>query len=401
MDPLCTCRRDPQTRKSLEIERALKEDFEKENNIIKLLLLGTGESGKSTFVKQMRIINTLGFGEKERKTRIADIRRNLHESILCLVRANAKNGMNLTDPRTQESFDFILNFQPLERVHSEYHELEPLAEWPQEFYDHASVLWNEPEIQATFRKSHEFQLLDSAKYYLDRIDQIRSESYIPDDQDILRCRIMTTQIQKTEFEIKLSILEGGGTVKIHLFDVGGQKGERRKWIQVFDRVTAIIFLVACSDFCLRLREDSTTNRLLEAEVTFDLVWNNRFLKTRSVILFLNKQDLLKESIDHGVSLDHFPECFPDFADYDCSAVVSPQSEDYDYQRARMYIKDRFAKIVQKPHLDSAGGVVKDWHLNHNCFQHFTVATDTENIKRVFETCKNIVIQQHLRDLNLS
>ena len=40
-------------------------------------------------------------------------------------------------------------------------------------------------------------------------------------------------------------MEGGGTVKIHLFDVGGQKGERRKWIQVFDRVTAIIFLVAC------------------------------------------------------------------------------------------------------------------------------------------------------------
>ena len=52
-------------------------------------------------------------------------------------------------------------------------------------------------------------------------------------------------IQKTEFEIRLSILEGGGAVKIHLFDVGGQKGERRKWIQVFDRVTAIIFLVAC------------------------------------------------------------------------------------------------------------------------------------------------------------
>ena len=53
------------------------------------------------------------------------------------------------------------------------------------------------------------------------------------------------QIQKTEFEMRLSLMEGGGAVKIHLFDVGGQKGERRKWIQVFDRVTAIIFLVAC------------------------------------------------------------------------------------------------------------------------------------------------------------
>ena len=67
-----------------------------------------------------------------------------------------------------------------------------------------------------------------------------------------------------------------------------------------------------SDFCLRLREDEKTNRLLEAETTFDLVWNNRFLKNRSVILFLNKQDLLKEAIEYGVELGDF---FPDYVDY--------------------------------------------------------------------------------------
>ena len=71
------------------------------------------------------------------------------------------------------------------------------------------------------------------------------------------------------------------------------------------------FLVR-SDFCLKLREDHATNRLLEAETTFDLVWNNRFLKNRSVILFLNKQDLLKEAIDYGVRLDTF---FPDYVDF--------------------------------------------------------------------------------------
>ena len=40
-----------------------------------------------------------------------------------------------------------------------------------------------------------------------------------------------------------------------MFDVGGQRDERKKWIQVFNDVTAIIFVVACSSYNLVLRED--------------------------------------------------------------------------------------------------------------------------------------------------
>ena len=76
------------------------------------------------------------------------------------------------------------------------------------------------------------------------------------------------------------------------------------------------------------------------------------------------------------------------------------SPDYEYERARSYIKDRFAKIVKQDHKDGAGLNVSGWHKDHNCFQHFTIATDTENIKKVFETCRTIIIQEHLRELNL-
>jgi len=45
-----------------------------------------------------------------------------------------------------------------------------------------------------------------------------------------------------------------------MFDVGGQRDERRKWIQCFNDVTAIIFVAASSSFNMVLREDNTQNR---------------------------------------------------------------------------------------------------------------------------------------------
>ena len=46
-----------------------------------------------------------------------------------------------------------------------------------------------------------------------------------------------------------------------LFDVGGQRSERKKWIHCFEDVTAIIFCVAMSEYDQVLHEDETTVRI--------------------------------------------------------------------------------------------------------------------------------------------
>ncbi|XP_016388303.1 guanine nucleotide-binding protein G(olf) subunit alpha-like isoform X2 [Sinocyclocheilus rhinocerous] len=58
-----------------------------------------------------------------------------------------------------------------------------------------------------------------------------------------------------------------------------------------------------------IREDNSTNRLRESLDLFCSIWTNRFLRTISVILFLNKQDMLAEKILAGKSKleDYFPE----------------------------------------------------------------------------------------------
>jgi hypothetical protein len=49
-----------------------------------------------------------------------------------------------------------------------------------------------------------------------------------------------------------------------MFDVGGQRSERKKWIHCFENVTTILFLVAISEYDQLLFEDETVNRMQEA-----------------------------------------------------------------------------------------------------------------------------------------
>lgn len=81
--------------------------------------------------------------------------------------------------------------------------------------------------------------------------------------------------------------------------MGGQMDERRKWVQCFNQVSCIIYVVGCSDYDQKMREDSDDNKLDEALQIFRKIWRNRWLKHISCIVFLNKQDILLEKIIRG------------------------------------------------------------------------------------------------------
>ena len=120
---------------------------------------------------------------------------------------------------------------------------------------------------------------------LDRLSIIREPTYIPNEEDIIRCRVTTTAITGIDFSVqsdhstlgRLGLHPSTG-VRFRVFDVGGQRGERRKWIQLFDRIMAVQYVLDLACFDQYLREDESKNRLLEGIETFDDVWNNRFLR---------------------------------------------------------------------------------------------------------------------------
>jgi len=351
---------------SKRIDKELGKCKQEYRSTHRLLLLGAGESGKSTVVKQMRILHVNGFSDEEKKRKIADIKRNIRDGIISIISAMSEINppVQLHNPESQPSFDYCVN----KKHEQEYDDV---------FFSHVSRLWKDPGVQECYDRSHEYQLIDCAKYFLDKVDDVRNPDYAPSSQDMLRCRVLTQGIFETRFTIE--------KVNFHMFDVGGQRDERRKWIQCFNDVTAIIFVVASSSYNMMLREDNSQNRLEEAVHLFQTIWNNRWLKTISVILFLNKQDLLREKILLGKS--KLEDYFEDYKGYVCPEKVN--DEPASVTSAKYFIRDLFIRI------STATGEGK-----HYCYPHFTCAVDTENIKRVFNDCRDIIQRMHLRQYEL-
>uniref|UniRef100_A0A8C6UAP5 G protein subunit alpha L n=1 Tax=Neogobius melanostomus TaxID=47308 RepID=A0A8C6UAP5_9GOBI len=346
--------------------KKLKREYKQTH---RLLLLGAGESGKSTIVKQMRILHVNGFNAEEKKQKIQDIRKNVKDAIVVSLLNHFNTPVPLANPEDQFRIEYIKSIAPL----SDF-------DYPQEFFDHAKKLWDDEGVKACFERSNEYQLIDCAQYFLDRIDSVRQSDYTPTDQDLLRCRVLTSGIFETRFQVD--------KVNFHMFDVGGQRDERRKWIQCFNDVTAIIFVVASSSYNMVIREDNNTNRLREALDLFRSIWNNRWLRTISVILFLNKQDMLAEKVLAGKS--KIEDYFPEYARYTIPNEATPEpGEDPRVTRAKFFIRDEFLRI------STASGDGR-----HYCYPHFTCAVDTENIRRVFNDCRDIIQRMHLRQYEL-
>lgn len=390
---------DPETqnqkRASRELEqkiRAWNKDYKK---AIKLLLLGAGESGKTTIIKQMKILHISGFSESDRQEKVVDIRQNIHESIYDLVTnlSTLEPPVCLADDANEISASYIRNRGPKE----------PLS-YTQEYFDHVQALWNDKGVKECYRRSNEFQLIDSAKYFLDRIMEVRNPDYRPSDQDILHCRKKTTGIQKIEFQMKVPAKYGGGSMEFWMFDVGGQRGERRKWLPLFEGINAILFLVASSDYDQTLREETGVNRLREAVNLFEDVWHSRFLHDVGMIVFLNKQDMLKEKVESGKSIGTY---FPEYAMYEMNSKDGRSCDEY--IKTRCFIRDLFCDVTKKRRRsadDRKSSIMPGFTVmladaeNRQCYFHFTIATDTGNIKTVFEDVHTMVLMSVLNEFGL-
>ncbi|KAF9275899.1 guanine nucleotide-binding protein subunit alpha [Mortierella alpina] len=349
----CISQEDKEGRSRNEaIENQLRRDRMQMRNEVKMLLLGAGESGKSTILKQMKLIHDGGYSKEEREAFKEIIFSNTFQSMRVILEAMDKMELPLHHEANRNYAIIIMSLPP--QIEGEY--------MPHEVAVAVQNLWVDPNVQEAFQRSREYQLNDSAKYYFDSIDRIAKPNYVPTDQDVLRSRVKTTGITETRFVI--------GDLTYMMFDVGGQRSERKKWIHCFENVTAIVFLVAISEYDQLLFEDETVNRMQEALTLFDSICNSRWFVKTSIILFLNKIDRFKEKLP----ISPMRKYFPDYEGGD------------DYDQGLQYILNRFVSL----NLSDTKQV----------YAHFTCATDTNQIKFVMAAVSDIIIQSNLRECGL-
>ena len=323
---------------------ASKREMDKET---KLLLLGTGESGKSTFAKQMQILHTSGFSSAERAKFRYIIFNNIIENALSLITGAQKLGIELHEP---DAASEVLKYDDFD------------AEDFLEIHAVIGTVWKDPGIQEAFAQSSKFQLVDNCAYFMERIEQVAQPDYVPSDQDILRARSKTTGILETVFTIS--------PLTFRIVDVGGQRSERKKWIHCFQDVTAIIFCVSLSEYDQRLDEDETTMRMVESLRLFRQIVNSAWFASSDIILFLNKKDLFEEKIQRVPLTEAF------------KSYTGPNEA----EPAAKYIQAQFLAQCD----DSKKSI----------FPHITVATDTSNIATVFTAVRTMLMGKAVSDSGL-
>ncbi|XP_070706281.1 guanine nucleotide-binding protein subunit alpha-14-like isoform X1 [Pempheris klunzingeri] len=335
-----------------EIERQLRRDKRDSHRELKLLLLGTGESGKSTFIKQMRIIHGRGYSEADRKGFTRLVFQNIVTAIQALINAMKTLEIDYVDDQN------ISHAEKLSQTEAD--QVSTLEAWQ---VDAIRRVWNDHGVQRCYDRRREFQLSDSAKYYLTDLDRITALLYIPTLQDILRVRVPTTGIIEYPFDLSKVIFR--------MVDVGGQRSERKKWIHCFENVTSVIFLAALSEYDQLLYENESDNRLRESLALFKTILSYPWFQESSTILFLNKTDLLEEKIMQSHLATYFP------------AYSGPQ---HDAKSAKNFILQMY----------------KEQHIGRHkpLYTHFTCATDTENIRVVFKAVRDTLFRDNLEKFNL-
>ncbi|XP_070611200.1 guanine nucleotide-binding protein G(t) subunit alpha-3 [Erythrolamprus reginae] len=340
-------------KRSRELEKRLQEDAIKDSRTVKLLLLGAGESGKSTIVKQMKIIHNHGYTDQECQEYKSVVYSNTLQSILSIVKAMSTLGIEYDNAQTREDEKQLYTMVAIAEDGSMSSELAGIIQ----------RLWKDPGIQACFERASEYQLNDSAAYYLNDLDRLTAPDYVPNEQDVLRSRVKTTGIIETQFSFK--------DLHFRMFDVGGQRSERKKWIHCFEGVTCIIFCAALSAYDMVLVEDEEVNRMHESLHLFSSICNHQYFASTSIVLFLNKKDLFQEKI----SKTNLRICFPEYN--------GPNT----FEDAGNYIKNQFLDL----------NIRKE---DKEIYAHLTCATDTQNVKFVFDAVTDIIIKENLKDCGL-
>ncbi|KAI8620855.1 guanine nucleotide binding protein, alpha subunit [Chytriomyces sp. MP71] len=356
---------------SKAIDAAINTEKKAQENIIKLLLLGAGETGKSTILKQMKLIYSTGFTPEETLFFRNAIIINLVTSIQTLVTA-------------MHRLRIPFGYDPKERclvgrtvVHTYGYvkgsNLDAVV------VEAVKLIWADSGVQYCYSRRNEYHLMDCCAYLMTNIDRITQPDFMPTDADILNARVMTAAITETKFT--------ADGLLYRVFDVGGQRSERKKWAGYFEDVNSILFLVAISGYDLMCYEDDKTNQIVESKNVFSSICNHPMFKKTNIVLFMNKIDLFKEKVTVSKISQYFPQ-------------YTGKNEFYGVSMFTFYLPGSDASWEEGSDFFTKDFLAVNKYPERAIYPHLTWATDTNQIKVVINTVHMEILKQGMAGVGI-
>lgn len=256
---------------------------------------------------------------------------------------------------------------------------------------------------------------EASIYFLDNVCRIASRDYDPTDDDVLHARLRTVGVTEEVFCVR----SRPPSVKFRVFDFGGARTQRAMWHSFFEDATAIIFVAPISAFDEVLDEDGTSC-LQDSLDLFAKILCTRLLAKVSIVLLLNKADVLQKKLLGGASLSSY---FSDYKDhrreylarrrsrrpasvpsasasrsphlYDVEGHMSASPRTYlEQQCALAYFTRKFRALLSE---EQAVAIAP----NRPFYVHTTVATSSKQVRAVLEDVNDALIRASLQSSGLT
>ncbi|KAJ7061270.1 G-protein alpha subunit [Mycena amicta] len=244
--------------------------------------------------------------------------------------------------------------------------------------DDILALWEDMDVRALLRATG-VRIEDRAGFFLPDTTRITALSYVPSDNDVVRARLRTMGVQEWRVVLEPAAGGVGGTGLASdsfgsewvIYDVGGSRSLRHAWLPYFDAVNAIIFLAPISCFDERLTEDPSINRLEDTLLLWKAIVGSKLLGKITLIVFLNKCDLLKRKLQSGIMVNKY--------------MISFGNRENEVGTVVKYLKDKFKDILRA-----------DASEPRTTYLYATSVTDTKATATTLNIVRDGIIREHLK-----